>query len=112
PMGTPPSALTQAANYLNARLGGRTIDEARREIEREVEEHRAELDALTGKLVQAGLATWSGGKDSGALIIKGHARLLDDVSALTDLERVRSLFQALDTRDLLGRLGGFEPLPE
>ena len=59
---------------------------------------------LTSKLVQAGLATWSGDQAEGSLIIKGHARLLDDISAVTDLEQVRALFDALDTRDLLGRL--------
>lgn len=104
PLGTPPSALVQAANYLNARLAGRTIDEARQTVETEIAEHRAQLDALTSKLVQAGLATWSGEGDAGSLIIKGHARLLDDVSAVADLERVRALFDALDTRDTLARL--------
>lgn len=104
PLGTPPSALVQAANYLNARLAGRTIDEARRRIEEEIADHRAQLDVLTGKLVQAGLATWSGDEGAGSLIIKGHARLLDDINAITDLEQVRALFDALDTRDLLGRL--------
>ena len=104
PLGTPPSALVQAANYLNARLAGRTIDEARQTVETEIAEQRAQLDALTSKLVQAGLATWSGDGDAGSLIIKGHARLLDDVSAVADLERVRTLFDALDTRDTLARL--------
>ena len=99
PLGTPPSALVQAANYLNARLAGRTIDEARRQIEEEIADHRAQIDALTSKLVQAGLATWSGDDGEGSLIIKGHARLLDDISAVTDLEQVRALFDALDTRD-------------
>jgi heat-inducible transcriptional repressor len=104
PLGTPPSALVQAGNYLNARLVGRTIDEARRRVEDEITDHRAQIDALTGKLVQAGLATWSGDNEQGSLIIKGHARLLDDINAVTDLEQVRALFDALDTRDLLGRL--------
>lgn len=104
PVGTPPSALVQAANYLNARLVGRTIDEARRTIEEEIADHRAQIDVLTSKLVQAGLAMWGGDGDSSPLIIKGHARLLDDVNAVADLERVRALFDALDTRDLLGRL--------
>ena len=104
PLGTPPSALMQAANYLNARLAGRTIDEARRTVEQEIADHRAQIDSLTSKLVQAGLATWSGDGDEGSLIIRGHARLLDNVSAIADLERVRALFEALDTRDLLARL--------
>ncbi|HYF06026.1 MAG TPA: heat-inducible transcriptional repressor HrcA, partial [Acetobacteraceae bacterium] len=32
PPGLPPSALVQASNYLNARLNGRTLDEARTQI--------------------------------------------------------------------------------
>jgi heat-inducible transcriptional repressor len=106
PIGTPPSALVQAGNYLNARLAGRTLEDAGRMIENEISEHRAEIDELTRGLVEAGLATWSGGDDGGALIVKGHARLLDDVSAVADLERVRALFDALDTRDLMARLLG------
>jgi heat-inducible transcriptional repressor len=40
------------------------------------------------------------------LIVRGHAHLLDDLNALGDLERVRSLFDTLETKqgviDLLG----------
>jgi heat-inducible transcriptional repressor len=104
PPGTPPAALSQATNYLNARLAGRTLDEARAAIQREIEDHKAQLDALTAGLVSAGLATWSGEGEEASLIIKGHARLLDDVNALADLERVRALFAALDTKDLLSRM--------
>ncbi len=104
PRGTPASALTQATNYLNARVLGRTLDEARGEILREIEDHRAQLDNLTSKVVQAGLATPAGEGPEASLIIKGHAHLLEDVSALADLEHIRSLFEALDTKDLIARL--------
>jgi heat-inducible transcriptional repressor len=104
PVGTPPSTLVQAANYLNARLAGRTLEQARRHIAQEIAEHKAQLDELTTRLVEAGLATWSGGEDQGALIVKGHARLLDDLSAISDLEQVRALFEALDTKDVMTRL--------
>ena len=104
PIGTPPSTLIQATNYLNARLAGRTLADAEKMIEKEIADHRAQIDELTRDLVEAGIATWAGDDDRGALIVKGHARLLDDVSALTDLERVRALFEALDTRDLMANL--------
>ena len=104
PIGTPPSTLIQATNYLNARLAGRTLADAETMIEKEIADHRAQIDELTRDLVEAGIATWAGDDDRGALIVKGHARLLDDVSALTDLERVRALFEALDTRDLMANL--------
>ncbi|MBK20547.1 MAG: heat-inducible transcriptional repressor HrcA [Rhodospirillaceae bacterium] len=104
PVGTPPSALVQATNYLNARLSGQTLESAGKMIEQEIVQHRAQIDELTRGLVEAGLATWSGEDDGGALIVKGHARLLDDINAVADLERVRALFDALDTRDLMARL--------
>jgi heat-inducible transcriptional repressor len=107
PAGTPPSTLTQAGNYLNARLAGRTLEQARAEIESEIANHRAQIDTLTSKLVEQGLAIWAtdaGDRAGGSLIIKGLSHLLEDVSAVADLERVRILFEALDTQDLLVRL--------
>ena len=104
PIGTPPSSLVQASNYLNARLAGRTLDEARADVMREVEAHQAQIDAITEKLVAEGLAVWSGDRSQGSLIIKGQANLLKDISALGDLERVRHLFESLETRETLAKL--------
>jgi heat-inducible transcriptional repressor len=108
PLGLPSSALTEAANFVNARIRGRTLDEVKAEIETKLKEGQAELDQLTQKIVAGGLASWSGGEsDERKLIIRGQAHLLDDLKALADLERVRLLFDDLETRreviDLLGR---------
>ncbi|MBM3487943.1 MAG: heat-inducible transcriptional repressor HrcA [Alphaproteobacteria bacterium] len=104
PAGTPPSALVQATNYLNARLVGRTIDEARGAIQLDIEDNRAALDQMTSRLVEAGLAVWSGEPAGGLLVVRGQANLLNDVSAETDLARIRHVFAALETRDLSLRL--------
>jgi heat-inducible transcriptional repressor len=108
PPGLPSSSLTEAANFLNAHIRGKTLTELRAEIESAVTQGKAELDQLTQKIISAGLASWSGGDtDERQLIVRGHANLLDDLHALDDLERVRSLFDALETKrgviDLLGR---------
>ena len=103
PMGLPPSALVQASNYLQSRLVGRSIGEARSDILRELDEHRAALDELSRGVVESGLAVWSG-VGGGHLIVRGQARLLDDVTALEDLERIRALFDALETKQNLLRL--------
>src|SRR5712672_141077 len=108
PPGVPSSALTEATNFLNARIRGRTLAEARSEIDAALAASRAELDQLTQKIVSAGLASWSGGDvEDRKLIVRGHANLLDDLKALADLERVRHLFDDLETKrdvaDLLGR---------
>jgi heat-inducible transcriptional repressor len=108
PVGLPTSSLVEATNFLNARIRGRTLGEARGEIDRALEASRAELDQLTQKVIAAGLASWSGGaQDDRKLIVRGHANLLDDLHAMEDLERVRLLFDELETKrgvtDLLGR---------
>ena len=108
PLGLPTSALTEAANFLNARIRGHTLYEVKAEIERTLKESEAQLDQLTQKIVAAGLASWSGGeREERKLIVRGQAHLLEDLKALADLERVRLLFDDLETRreviDLLGR---------
>lgn len=108
PHGLPSSALVEAGNYLNAQLQGRTIAEVRRELEKVREADQAELDLLSQKVVKAGLAVWSGAStdDPGTLIVRGRSNLLTDVEASEDLERIRLLFDDLESkRDLIQLLG-------
>lgn len=107
PLGVPASALVEAGNYLNARLVGREITEGRQRIQEELREHRAQLDALAGKLVQEGLAMWGGdteGSARGSLIVRGQSRLLEDIKAIEDLERVKRLLETLETKESMLRL--------
>lgn len=108
PPGLPASALVEATNFLNARVRGKTLSELKVEMEAAHAAALRELDALTQKIVADGLASWSGG-DSGErkLIVRGHAKLLEDLKAVQDLERVRLLFDDLETKreviELLGK---------
>jgi heat-inducible transcriptional repressor len=106
PIGMPSSSLVEASNFLTARMTGRTLAEARAKVQEEIRAHRTELDALTTRVVEDGLAVWanSDGADKGVLIVRGQARLLEDVTAVTDLERIRGLFDALETKEALLRL--------
>lgn len=104
PLGITPASLVEAGNFLSARLAGRTLEEARGEIKCEIEEHRVQLDETAARVVEAGLATWSGGLGEASLIVRGQARLLEDVTAVSELERVRALFDLLETKDTMLRL--------
>jgi heat-inducible transcriptional repressor len=110
PLGLPAGALTEAGNYLNARLRGRTLDEVKADIESTRLAAQKELDDLTARLVDTGLASWTdsdGGKGERRLIVRGQANLLEDLKAAEDLERIRLLFADLETKtevaELLGR---------
>lgn len=104
PDGVNPSALVEATNFLNHRLIGRTLDHVREDVLGELEDQRTQLDTLTKRVVEAGLATWSGDTSRSALIVRGQSHLLEDVTAVADLERIRSLFDALETSEQFLRL--------
>lgn len=110
PAGLPTSALVEASNFLNARMRGQTLAEARTAISGALETAAGELDALSARVVEAGLASWAGGDRTGEprqLIVRGQHNLLEDLKALEDLERVRLLFEDLEAKkeviELLGR---------
>lgn len=111
PTGITPSALIQAANYINSKLLGHDFDQASLLIEREINQHQAELDKLTQQIVAEGLAVWSGTRDDNqnkreSLIVSGQANLLEDLEAKEDLERIRLLFSDLERKkDLIELLG-------
>ena len=104
PAGIGPSALQQASNYMNARLAGRTLREAVRAIEAEIRSGTTALDEASRSLVERGLVTWS--EDASrrrVLIVRGQANLLDE-TALSDIERVRSLIDDLENKQSIADL--------
>ncbi len=106
PLGMSPSILIEAGNYLTTRLAGRNFEEALEQIRSEIEQQKVELDALARQVVETGLATWAEDhdRDGGFLIVRGHAKLLEDVTNLAQLERIRALFELLERRKSLLRL--------
>ncbi len=112
PAGITTSALIQAANYINSKLLGHSFEQARIQIEQEINIQKAELDKLTQTIVEQGLAVWSGIERGSSilpkesLIVRGHANLLGDLEAKEDLERIRLLFSDLEQKkDLIELLG-------
>lgn len=104
PPGTGPAALQQASNYMNARLAGRTLREAVAAIEAEIRAGSTALDEASRDLVERGLVTWS--EDAArrrVLIVRGQANLLDE-TALSDIERVRSLIDDLENKQSIADL--------
>ncbi|WP_417465622.1 heat-inducible transcriptional repressor HrcA [Kordiimonas sp.] len=104
PVGLPASALIQAGNYLSARLVGRSIEDVASAVQAELSAKQAELDALTSKVVEDGLAVWTGGEAPASLIISGQGNLLESVQAAEDLERIRQLFDELERKKDLIKL--------
>ncbi len=103
PAGLPPSSLTHASNYLNARLSGRSLPDLRSIVGAEMAADRTQLDELSAAVVAAGLATWASGS-GGSLIVRGQSRLLADVTQIERLSAIQLLFDRLETQDTMLRL--------
>lgn len=104
PPGTEAAALEQAGNYIGARLAGLTLAEAAQRLTDEISSGRSALDEASRDLVASGLAVWS--EDAArrpVLIVRGQARLLDE-AALSDLDRVRSLLDDLESKQSVAQL--------
>ena len=107
PAGLTPSAMRAAANFLNAILQGRTLGEMRGVVAAEIARRRAELDALSRELIEAGVARpgptdREGGRDR--LIVRGRANLLEGADDAAQLERIRELFDDLERKRDLAQL--------
>lgn len=99
PPGQTPSAMREAANFLNALAEGKTISELIASVENQISIHRRELDSLAQDLVRSGLALWENeGLPGERLIVRGRANLLSGREEEAELERVRELFDDLERK--------------
>jgi heat-inducible transcriptional repressor len=105
PIGLTPSAMREAANFLNAILEGHTVSQMQSVVAREIERHRQELDRLSQSLIKDGLAIWVDEQDGrDRLIVRGRANLVEDGASELDLERIRQLFDDLERKRDLAHL--------
>ncbi|WP_029604751.1 heat-inducible transcriptional repressor HrcA [Kozakia baliensis] len=102
PPGLPPSALVEAGNYLNARLGDLTLASLRQRVLEEMQLSRNELDELAATVIESGLATWDEGH--GTLFLRGQGKLLTDITDIERLTTIQMLFERLETQDTMLRL--------
>ncbi len=106
PDGISADALSEACNYMSARLAGLTLVEATARIAGELRSEKAALDSASRELIERGLAIWSqDGAARPVLIVRGAANLIDDV-AMADLDRVRQLLDEIEGKEAIASLLG------
>ena len=99
PIGQTPSALREAANFLNAIVEGRTLLELHTVVRHEVQKRRREVDDIAHTLVESGMAVWEErGEVNERLIVRGRANLLENDAQEEDIERVKTLFDDLERK--------------
>ncbi len=106
PPGLPVGALMQATNYLNARLNGQTLEGLRGQVDVEIGANRTALDALTNQVVESGLGVMAGGAPGagGSLILRGQAKLLENLDHLARVHEIQALFDRLEAQETVLKL--------
>ena len=106
PPGMTASTLVEASNYLNAHIAGRTLLEARNAISARLQTARSELDEIARTLVDKGLATFAGAEGNliPQLIVRGRSNLIENLADQADMDRLRQLFDELETKEGLMQL--------
>ena len=98
PAGLPPSAMREAANFINAFVDGLNLSELRLRIRTEITRRRQEIDTLARDMVERGLALWENeGEPQERLIVRGRGNLLDQADS-ESLTRIRELFDDLERK--------------
>jgi heat-inducible transcriptional repressor len=98
PAGLPPSAMREAANFLNAVASGATLSDLRKRVRAEIERSRRQIDVAGARSGRAGHgAVGKRGRGAGAADRARAPNLLEQSDA-DDLARVRELFDDLERK--------------
>ena len=90
--------LREATNYLNNRLKGQTIENAKKEILLEIENHKSELNKVSQKLVKTGIIEISPVEENPYIFLHGQSSLLNDEIIKGDLDKLKILFDKIDNK--------------
>lgn len=101
----PPSALSQAANYLNAEFGGMPLADVRDAVIARLEEERTLYDQLRAIALTLARTTLEGLETPTAVFIDGTSSLADSGEATpVSLSTLRTLLQMVEEKQRLVRL--------
>ena len=95
------SELTEAANYLNSAFAGRDIDAVKQGLIREMNAAREEMDRVMALVIDISRQVFIDRNTDKDYVLAGQTNLMD-INDLSDLEKLRNLFEAFtQKRDIL-----------
>jgi len=100
------SELVQAANYLNAEFGGRSLDDVRAGVVRRLQEERSLYDQLLSFALRLASTSFQGLDQPTAVYIDGAMTLLDDVAQLSGVasSTLKTLWRMVEEKQRLVRM--------
>ena len=93
------SELESAANYLNSLIADLTLPEAQARVRSELERDKRQLSELQERALALGAQAVQ--LEQPSMHIEGQASFLEDKALAQDVEKIRSLFRALEEKEQL-----------
>ncbi len=98
-----PAELVQAANYFNDVYSGRTIDEVRQMLIKEMREDSQKMQDMMHNALQLAQSMFETSETADGLVVSGESNLID-IPELGDTKILRRLFDAFTTKRDLAHL--------
>ncbi len=101
--------LRRAANYLNEAFSGRSLPDVRAQLLKQMQETRQHMDQLMRDAIQVAQKVFHGSSDEGVeYVIAGETNLMG-FAELSNVERLKRLFEAFNEKHDILRLAGQLP---
>ena len=97
-----PSQLIEASNYINSHYAGLDGESVRMRLRNELDGLRADISALMSQAVQASSSTLQEPQDG--MVISGEKKLLEVGELVSDMDKIKRLFQVFEQRTSLMQL--------
>lgn len=95
------SELTQAANYLNSVFSGKNLSAVKHDLLQEMQTTSDEMSRLSQAVIEMTQKVFVDEQNVGDYVLAGQTNLMD-VNELSDIEKLRNLFEAFNQkRDIL-----------
>ena len=92
------NTLRQVSNYLNSKFKGKTIDQIKNIISKEIKHSKIELNAISQNLIQEGIIELVPNSETPYIFLHGQSSLLSDNIISKDLDRMRNIFDDIENK--------------
>ena len=92
------NTLKQVSNYLNSKFVGKTLDEIKKIMDKEIKNSQLQLNSISQKLVQEGIIELAPNVENPYIFLHGQSSLLEDEIVAKDLDKMRAIFDDIENK--------------
>ena len=92
------NTLKQVSNYLNSKFVGKTLDEIKKIMDKEIKNSQLQLNSISQKLIQEGIIELAPNVENPYIFLHGQSSLLEDEIVAQDLDKMRSIFDDIENK--------------